>query len=298
MLQIIMSRINVERELSDRMARVDANVVKQAASVKSLAANMQDRNAADWQAMQASQQAMMQAMMQESQQAMLLSQQAAREEFVRELDNLTAGHAQTRDLVNTVHNSMRPLREQLTEQADRLVRLEKIPAVVANLQGQLTQDRKTVKALTARVSRLEQCATLPVRSEHRVVIIHGAVASAQDMKLQLQAEVALNIARTQKQQEDARALAALVEQKLQTEAAKRRGNEKCLEKLQHTARETKRQLQDETAFNCGRDQALSARTTELEWSFRREADKLRGNEESLAHLEEHLTLEMRCKRGA
>ena len=132
---------------------------------------------------------------------------------------------------------MRPLRQQ--QQADQLVRLEKTPAVVADLQGQLTQDRKTVKALTARVSKLEQCATLPVRSEHRTVIIHGAVASAQDMKLQLQAEVALNIARTQKQQEDARALAALVEQKLQTEAAKLRGNEKCLEKLQHTARETK-----------------------------------------------------------
>ena len=185
---------------------------------------------------------------------------------------------------------MRPLRQQLTEQADHLVRLEKIPAVVANLQGQLTKDRKTVKALTARVSKLEQCATLPVRSEpeHRTVIIHGAVASAQDMKLQLQAEVALNIARTQKQQEDARALAALVEQKMQTEVAKRRDNEKYLEKLQHTARETKRQLQD----NCEHDQALSARTTELEWSFQREADKLRGNEERLAHLEEHLTLEM------
>ena len=49
--------------------------------------------------------------------------------------------------------------------------------------------------------------------------------------------------------------------------------------MQHTARETKQQLQDETALSCGRDQALSARTTELEWSFRREADKLRGNEE-------------------
>ena len=81
----------MERELSDRMARVDAHVVTQAASVKRLAANMrQDRNAALLQAMQA-------------------SQQAAREDFVRELENLTAGHAETRDLVNTVHNSMRPL---------------------------------------------------------------------------------------------------------------------------------------------------------------------------------------------
>ena len=176
--------------------------------------------------------------------------------------------------------------------AEATVGLQTVAAEVQRMDGRMQK-------LESNLADMQRCTDDKMRKfgeQQRVTEaqIHGVVASANDMKLQLQAEVALNITRTQKQQEDSRALAALVEQKLQKEAAKLRGNEKCLEKLQHTARETKQQLQAETALNCGRDQAFSARTAELEWSFRREADKLRGNEERLAHLEEHLTLEMRC----
>ena len=88
-----------------------------------------------------------------------------------------------------------------------------------------------MQKLESNLAAMQQCTDNRMRkfdAQQRVTEaqIHGTVASAHDMKLQLQAEVALNIARAQKQQEDARALAALVEQKLQTEEAKWCGNEK------------------------------------------------------------------------
>ena len=195
-------------------------------------------------------------------------------------------------LVGTSLNQMPILFDTQTGLADVTVGLQGVGAEVQNMDGRMQRFEGNLTAM-------QQCTDDRMQkfeAQQRVTEaqVHCTVASVHSMKLQLQAEVALNLARTQQQQEDARALAALVEQKLQTEAAKRRGNEQCLEKLRHTAREAQRQLQDEITLSCGRDQALSARATELEWNFRREADKLRGNEERLAHLEKHLTLDMQC----
>ena len=174
---------------------------------------------------------------------------------------------QMQQLQMLMGNQMPILMATQTGLAEVTVGLQGVAAEVQRMDGRMQK-------LESNLAAMQQCTDDRMQkfdAQQRVTEaqIHGVVASAQEMKLQLHAEVALNIARTQKQQEDSRALAALVEQKLQTEAAKRRGNEKCLEKLQHTARETKQQLQDATALNCGRDQALSARTTELECQFRR-----------------------------
>ena len=232
------------------------------------------------------------ASMQQQQAAQVLMQQQHEQHQAAQHEWQASMQLQMQQLQMLMSNQIPILMATQAGLADATVGLQTVAAEVQRMDGRMQK-------LESNLADMQRCTDDKMRKfgeQQRVTEaqIHGVVASANDMKLQLQAEVALNITRTQKQQEDSRALAALVEQKLQKEAAKLRGNEKCLEKLQHTARETKQQLQAETALNCGRDQAFSARTAELEWSFRREADKLRGNEERLAHLEEHLTLEMRC----
>ena len=182
------------------------------------------------------------ASMQPQQQAVMQRQQAAIQQQQAVQQELQASMQHLQMLVG---NQMPILLATQTGLADVTVGLQGVAAEVQLMDSRM---QKFEGNLTA----IQPCTDDRVRkfnTQQRVTEaqIHGTVASAHDMKLQLQAEVDLNIARAQKQQEDDRALAALVEQKLQTEAAKRRGNEKCLEKLQHTARETKRQLQDETA---------------------------------------------------
>jgi hypothetical protein len=103
--------------------------------------------------------------------------------------------------------------------ADVTVRLKGVAAEVQIMDDRMHKFEGNLTAMQQRTDdRMQQMDT-----QQRVIIVeaqvHSTVASVHDMKLQLQAEVALNITRTKKQQEDAHALAALVEQKLQAEAA-------------------------------------------------------------------------------
>ena len=131
---------------------------------------------------------------------------------------------QMQQLQMLMGNQMPILMATQTGLADVTVGLQGVAAEVQRMDSRMQK-------LESNLSAMQQCTDDRMQkfdAQQRVTEaqIHSVVASAHDMKLQLQAEVALNIARTQKQQEDSRALAALVEQKLQTETAKRRGNEK------------------------------------------------------------------------
>ena len=116
--------------------------------------------------------------------------------------------ASMQQLQMLVGNQMPILLATQTGLADVTVGLQGVAAEVQLMDSRM---QKFEGNLTA----IQPCTDDRVRkfnTQQRVTEaqIHGTVASVHDMKLQLQAEVALNIARTQKQQEDARALAALI----------------------------------------------------------------------------------------
>jgi hypothetical protein len=150
------------------------------------------------------------------------------------------------------------------------------------------------------MSKLEQCATLPVRSKHRAVIIHGAVASAQDMprKLPWQFSASGSCAQycAHPKAERGHSRIGLTGG---AKAADRNGKAAWQREMpRKVAAHGKRNQTTAAGRNrAGSTTDATRRFLHAQQSSNGNSDGKQtnfGNEECLAHLEEHLTLEMRC----
>ena len=252
----------------------------------------QQQNARRDQQSQQLQQELHNAMQQELHNAMQQQQQQQQQQLQNAMQ-------QSQQQQQELHNAMQQqqaamqqqqaaMQQQQATMQEMQMSFEALQMLVANQMPILLTAQKGLTDVTAGMQALD------AQQRATEAKVHGTWILTNDVKLKLQEEVALNLKRTETQRNDADAQAALVEKKLQTEAAKRRGNEELIKALTHKSRDTEQQLQDETALNCSRNQALSERATQLELDRRRDAGKVRGVEKRLDHWEQHLTIEMQC----